>query len=227
MTTNCLHNAMRRSSRLVPLLALPLLAPVLSPPVRAASPRETVQQQQFGIVDFQDCAAKSKLKTDLDMQFAQFRNNIQGIFNKLKEGNAIFLNKQEMTELAAILEKAEKATDAEKKRGMELQTKADQRAGTLNRLSGTSVLKPEEKKELENLNQMQNEGIPVLNEIGNEYTRRIDERGKGFEEQLEKIVKDAVKKVAQEKNLAMVFNANVVIYAAIDITQDVIKILQK
>lgn len=218
---------MRRPSRLVSLLALPFLAPLVSPPAHAVSLREAAQQQQFGIVDFQECAAKSKLKAELDMQFAQFRNKMQDTFNKLKEGNVIFLNKQEMTELAAIYEKAEKATEAEKKRSTELQTKADQRAGTANRLATIAQLKPEEKKELETLTQMQNDGVPLINEIGNDTIRRIEDKGKVFEEQLEKVIKDAVKKVAQEKSLAMVFNANIVIYAALDITEDVIKVLQK
>lgn len=227
MTKIRLHNAMRRLSLMVPLMALPLLSPALTPSVVAAPARPVVQQQLFGIVDFQECAAKSKLKTDLDMQFTQFRSKIQDNFNKLKESNVIFLNKQEMSELAGIYEKGDKATEAEKKRGMELQTKADQRAGTLTRLATNPNLKPEEKKELESLNQMQNDGVSLINEIGNEYQRRIEDKGKAFEEQLEKIVKDAVKKIAQEKNLAMVFNANVVIYAALDITEDVIKVLQK
>lgn len=217
---------MLRRSLVALCLLLPLTGALLPKAAQAAPARESFQQQ-FGIVDFQECAAKSKLKTDLDAQFGKYRSDMLAVFNKLKEGNAIFLSKQEMSELAAIYEKADKATDAEKKRSMELQTKADQRAGTLNRLAQTSAPKPEEKKEMETLNQIQNEGIPLLNEIGNDYQRRIDEKGKGFEEQLEKIVKDAVKKVAQEKTLALVFNANVVIYAAVDITQDVIKVLQK
>jgi len=218
--------AMLRRS-LVALCVLLPLGGALVPTAAQAAPSGAALQQQFGIVDFQECAAKSKLKTDLDAQFGKYRSDMLAVFTKLKEGNAIFLSKQEMNELAAIYEKGDKGTDAEKKRGMELQTKADQRAGTLNRLVQTTMPKPEEKKEMETLNQLQNEGVPLLNEIGNDYQRRIDEKGKGFEEQLEKIVKDAVKKVAQEKSLALVFNANVVIYAAVDITEDVIKLLQK
>lgn len=218
--------AMLRPTLVALSVLLPLGSLALTPAAHAAPPA-TALQQQFGIVDFQECAAKSKLKTDLDAQFGKYRNDMLAVFTKLKEGNAIFLNKQEMNELAAIYEKADKASDAEKKRATELQTKADQRAGTLNRLITTTNPKPEEKKEMETLNQLQNDGVPLLNEIGSDYQRRIDEKGKGFEEQLEKIVKDAVKKVAQEKSLALVFNANVVIYAAVDITEDVIKVLQK
>jgi Skp family chaperone for outer membrane proteins len=216
-----------RSTRLVRALvpvALTLLGGICLP---ALTPTAAHAQQQFGIVDFQLCAAQSKLKKDLDGQFEQYRRGMLAVFNRLKEGNAIFLNKQEMTELAAIYDKADKATPAENTRAADLQKKADQSAGTLTRLAGLSTLKDDEKKELERLNTLQNEGIPLLNEIGAEYERRIKEKGENFEDQLEKAVKGAVKKVAQEKSLAMVFNANVVIYAATDITDDVVKILQK
>ena len=213
-----------QSFRLFAPVALTLLGGVGIP---ALTPAPAHAQQQFGIVDFQECAKQSKLKKDLDGQFETFKRSMLGDFNRLKEGNAIFLTKQEMTELAAIYEKGDKTTPAEKTRAADLQKKADQSAGTLNRLGGQQQLKDDEKKELERLNTLQNEGIPILNEIGADYERRITEKGTNFETQLEKIVKDAVKKVAQEKNLALIFNANVVIYAATDITEDVVKLLQK
>ena len=213
-----------QSFRLFAPVALTLLGGVGIP---ALIPAPAHAQQQFGIVDFQECAKQSKLKKDLDGQFETFKRSMLGVFNRLNEGNAIYLTKQEMTELAAIYEKGDKTTPAEKTRAADLQKKADQSAGTLNRLGGQQQLKDDEKKELERLNTLQNEGIPILNEIGADYERRITEKGTNFETQLEKIVKDAVKKVAQEKNLALIFNANVVIYAATDITEDVVKLLQK
>ena len=214
-----------RCVRLFAPLALSLLGGVAAP---LLTPAPAQAQQQFGIVDFQSCAAQSKLKKDLDGQFDLYRRAMLTVFNRLKEGNAIFLTKAEMTELSGIYEKADKASAAETARATDLQKKADQSAGTLNRLAGTAgTLKDDEKKELERLSGVQNEGIPILNEIGADYERRIKEKGDGFENQLEKAVKEAVKKVAQEKSLALVFNANVVIYAATDITEDVVKILQK
>ena len=214
-----------RTVRFLAPLALSLLGGVA---LSLVTPAPAHAQQQFGIVDFQSCAAQSKLKKDLDGQFDIFRKGMQGVFNRLKEGNVIFLSKQEMNELSAIYEKGDKATAAETTRATDLLKKADQSAGTLNRLVQTQgTLKDAEKKELERLNNLQNEGIPVLNEIGADLERRIKEKGDAFEDQLVKAVKEAVKKVAQEKNLAMVFNSNVVIYASTDITDDVVKILQK
>jgi Skp family chaperone for outer membrane proteins len=221
-----LQYRMRSTRSLRPFLpvALALLGGVCLP---ALTPAPAHAQQQFGIVDFQECAKQSKLKKDLDGQFDSFKRSMLGVFTKLKEGNAIFLTKQEMNELAAIYEKGEKSTPAEKMRAADLQKKADQSAGTITRLGGQAQLNDMEKKELERLNTLQNEGIPLLNEIGAEYEKRITDKGAEFENQLEKVVKDAVKKVAQEKNLALIFNANVVIYAATDITEDVVKVLQK
>jgi Skp family chaperone for outer membrane proteins len=214
----------RQSFKPLLSLALTLLSGVCLP---ALIPTAACAQQQFGIVDFQECAKQSKLKKDLDGQFDAYKRGMLGVFNKLKEGNAIFLTKAEMGELAGIYEKGDKATAAEKTRAADLQKKADQSAGTITRLGGQAQLSDAEKKELERLSALQNEGIPLLNEIGADYEKRITDKGTDFENQLEKAVKDAVKKVAQEKSLALIFNANVVIYAATDITEDVVKILQK
>ncbi len=213
-----------RCVRILTPLVLSLLGGVTA---TLLTPVPAHAQQQFGIVDFQSCAAQSKLKKELDGQFDSYRKSMLTFFNRLKEGNAIFLTKAEMAELSAIYEKADKATAAETTRAADLQKKADQSAGTLNRLASTAQLKDDEKKELERLSSVQNEGIPLLNDIGADYERRIKDKGDTFENQLEKAVKEAVKKVAQEKSLALVFNSNVVIYAATDITEDVVKILQK
>lgn len=184
-------------------------------------------QQTFAIVDFQACAAKSKMKQEMDTQFGAIKSSLLAVFQKLKDGNAIFLNKAEMTELAGLLEKADKANDAEKKRIQALQDQADKGAGTLKRLEGTPTLTDEQKKELERLVQLQQDGVQLLQGIGDDYQKRIEEQGRGFEEKLELAVKETVKKIAEEKKITMVFNANVVIYAALDITEDVIKVLQK
>ena len=99
-----------RCVRLFAPLALSLLGGVAAP---LLTPAPAQAQQQFGIVDFQSCAAQSKLKKDLDGQFDLYRRAMLTVFNRLKEGKAIFLTKSEMTELSGIYEKADKASAAE------------------------------------------------------------------------------------------------------------------
>jgi Skp family chaperone for outer membrane proteins len=184
-------------------------------------------QQSFATVDFQECAKKSKLKTELDQQFESVRNGLLGVFQKLKDGNSIFLNKAELTELAGILEKGDKSTDAEKKRLVVLQEQADKSSGTLKRLQETPTLTVPQKTDLERLAQLQQDGVQLLQSIGDEYTKRIEEQGRGLEDRLDKAVRAAVKKIAEEKKIALVFPSNVVVYSASDITEDVVKELQK
>lgn len=183
-------------------------------------------QGQFAIVNFRKCATESKFKQELDAKFAELRKRLEGVFQKLKDANAVFLSAAEIKELAGLYEKAQPA-DAEKKRVETLQQIADQRAGAARRLDNTATLTDEQKKELEKLAQMQQDGAAALQEVGTDYQKRVEGQGADFEEQLAAKVKDAVASVAKEKNLLIVFDSNVVVYAAADITPDVIKILQK
>ena len=185
------------------------------------------QTVQFGIVNFRKCAAESKLKQELDVKFAELRRQLEGVFQKMRDANAVFLSPAEIKELAGLYEKAQ-PSDVEKKRIEALQQLADQRAGAAKRLENTAgTLNDEQKKELEKLAQMQQDGATALQGVGDDFKQRIDTRGQEYEDQLAAKVKEAVAAIAKEKNLALVFNADVVIYAATDVTPDVIKALQK
>jgi len=179
-------------------------------------------QGQFAIVDFQRCANESKLKAELDAKFAARQKGLTAVFEKLKGASAVFLIK----ELAGLYEKAQ-ANDTEKKRIETLQQIADQRAGAARRLENTANPTDEQKKELERLAQSQQDGAAALQAVGNEYQQRVEKQGGDFEEQLSAKVKEAVAEVAKQKSLTLVFDAAVVVYAAADITPDVLKILQK
>lgn len=184
-------------------------------------------QTNFAIVNFRKCAAESKLKQELDVKFAEVRKQLEGVFQKMRDANAVFLSPAEIKELAGLYEKAQPA-DADKKRIEALQQLADQRAGAAKRLENTAgTLNDEQKKELEKLAQAQQDGAAALQAVGDEFKQRIESKGQEFEDQLAAKVKDVVAAVAKEKNITLVFNADVVVYAAADITPDVIKSLQK
>lgn len=183
-------------------------------------------QANFAIVDFRRCANESKFKAELDAKFATLRKQLEEIFQKMKAANAFFLSPAEIKELAALYEKAQ-PNDTEKKRIETLQQIADQRAGAARRLENTANPTDEQKKELERLAQSQQDGAAALQAVGNEYQQRVEKQGGDFEEQLSAKVKEAVAEVAKQKSLTLVFDAAVVVYAAADITPDVLKILQK
>jgi len=183
-------------------------------------------QGNFAIVDFRRCANESKFKAELDSKFAAMRKQLEDIFQKMKAANAFFLSVAEIKELAALYEKAQ-PNDTEKKRIETLQQIADQRAGAARRLENTANPTDEQKKELERLAQSQQDGAAALQAVGNEYQQRVEKQGGDYDVQLSAKVKEAVAEVAKQKNLTLVFDAAVVVYASADITPDVLKILQK
>lgn len=184
------------------------------------------QAPNFAIVNFRKCAADSKLKQELDVQFAEVRKQLEGVFQKLRDANSVFLSPAEIKELAGLYEKTQ-PNDTEKKRIEALQTLADQRGGAAKRLDNTANLNDDQKKELEKLAQLQQDGAAALQAVGDEFKQRIEAKGQEFEDKLAAKVKEAVAAIAKEKNITLVFNADVVVYAASDITPDVIKALQK
>ena len=183
-------------------------------------------QAQFAIVDFQRCANESKLKAELDGKFAAKQKGLTAVFEKLKGASAVFLSPAEVKELAGLYEKAAPG-DNEKKRIETLQQIADQRAGAVRRLENTATPTDEQKKELEKLGQMQQDGAAALQEIGTDFQKQLEALEAEYGGQLSAKVKEVVGQVAKERNIALVFSAQVVVYAAADITPDVIKILQK
>ena len=73
------------------------------------------QAQQFGIVNFRRCAQESKMKVELDAKFAEISKQLLSVFQKMKDANAVFLDANEIKELAALYEKLQ-PSDADKKR---------------------------------------------------------------------------------------------------------------
>ncbi|MFM7322828.1 MAG: OmpH family outer membrane protein, partial [Armatimonadota bacterium] len=75
--------------------------------------------------------------------------------------------------------------------------------------------------------QMQQDGAAALQEIGANFQKQLEALEGEYGGQLSAKVKEVVGQVAKERNIALVFSSQVVVYAAADITPDVIKILQK
>jgi Skp family chaperone for outer membrane proteins len=184
------------------------------------------QAQQFGIVNFRRCAQESKMKAELDTKFAEISKQLLSVFQKMKDANAVFLDANEIKELAALYEKAQ-PSDSDKKRIEALVGKADLKQGAAKRLDQTVNPTAEQKQELQKLAQAQQDGAAILQAVGDDFQKRVDAKAAELEEQLAVKVREVVAQVAKEKNLALVFDSGLVIYASLDITADVLKVLQK
>lgn len=192
----------------------------------SAQPATYAQAQQFGIVNFRRCAQESKMKLELDAKFAETSKQLLSVFQKMKDANAFFLETPEIKELAALYEKLQ-PSDTDKKRIEALVGKADLKQGAAKRLDQTVNPTAEQKQELQKLAQAQQDGASVLQAVGDDFQKRVDAKAGELEEQLAVKVREVVAQVAKEKAITLVFDSGLVIYAALDITLDVLKILQK
>jgi Skp family chaperone for outer membrane proteins len=184
------------------------------------------QAQQFAIVDFNKCADESKLKAELDIKLSELQKSLNNVFQKMKDANAVFLDSTEIKELAALYEKPQ-PSDADKKRIEALVGKADLKQGAAKRLDQTVNPTAEQKQELQKLAQAQQDGATVLQSIGDDFRNRLQVRDKELSSQLIVRVKEVVAQVAKEKNITVVFDTTIAVFASLDITADVLKVLQK
>lgn len=182
-------------------------------------------QGQFGVVDFQRCISESKARQTAAMEFDTLQKSLNAVLGKLDQPGVAFLSKAEITELLSLYEKTA-PSDAEKKRIGEIETKADQQIGAMKRLESTNPLNDDQKKQIQTLADAQQLGVQTLKEIQRVYQGRLEQKDGELSSNISKIVKEAVAKVAKEKNLAMVFGADQVVYAQVDITEDVLKVVK-
>lgn len=182
-------------------------------------------QGQFGVVDFQRCVGESKARQQAAADFDTLQKSLNAVLGKLDQPGVAFLSKAEITELLGLYEKTA-PSDAEKKRIGELETKADQQIGAMKRLESTNPLSDDQKKQIQTLMDAQQVGVQTLKEIQRIYQGKLEQKDGELSANIAKIVREAVAKVAKEKNLAMVFGADQVVYAQVDITEDVLKVVK-
>jgi Skp family chaperone for outer membrane proteins len=187
--------------------------------------RPSGAQVQFGAVDFQRCVDESKANAEAAKEFMVLQSALNAVLGKLSQPGVAYLSKAEISELLALYEKTA-PSDAEKKRIGELETKADQQIGAVKRLETTNPLSDEQKKQYQTLLETQQAGVQGLQEIQRVYQKRLEEKNGELSGKVTRSVREAVAKVSKEKNLVLVFGADQVLYAQVDITEDVLKVVK-
>jgi Skp family chaperone for outer membrane proteins len=179
-------------------------------------------QGQFGVVDFQRCIDESKARQQAAAEFEVLEKSLNGVLSKLNQPGVSFLSKAEIVEVLGLYEKTA-PSDAEKKRIGEIEAKADQQIGAMKRLESTNPLNDDQKKQIQALAEAQQNGIAVLKDIQRVYQSKLQQKDGELSASIAKTVREAVAKVAKEKNLTLVFGTEQAIYAQVDITEDVLK----
>lgn len=201
------------------LLALP------SPEARAQN-QPPATGAKFGSVDVPRIMNESKARQRDGAELQQLIGTLREVVQKLQDSSARFLTEPEIKELAALFEK-KMPTEAEKKRLSQLTDAAAIKSSAMRRLENTANATPEESKQLSELTAAAQKGQESLKNLGTEFQRRLEKREVELNDKTITEIRGVIAKIAQEKGLTVVFDSAVAIYTANDITDDVIKQINK
>lgn len=191
-----------------------------------AQAQQTPGMPVFGSVNVQQVMNDSKQrKADAD-ELNGMVQGIRGVLQQLQEGGARYLTEAEIKELAGLLEK-KMPTDVEKKRISELDDKGSLKAVQKQRLEQTPMPTAEQNKQLADLDGSAQKGLAILKQMSEDYARRVQDREVELNNKTVLAIKAIIAKVSKEKGISVVFDSQVAIYTANDLTDEIIKQINK
>lgn len=179
-------------------------------------------------VDFQKIVSESKLRNSISSELQAMRTR----FDKqlARRDNMPFLTEAEQKELDAIdLKDVTARTDAEKKRWDELVKKAGDLSNEIQALrqKPEKDLTDADKKKIQEAEQAFVKAQQQYAALRDQLTNEIQQFEKTNSEKLLKEIRTAVAKIAEPKGITMVFNSEVVLYAGVDLTTQVLAEINK
>lgn len=191
-----------------------------------AKQEKSVQLPSFGSVNLQRVVGESKgNKTDAEA-FKTYAEALNKVLGQLADGGARFLSDAEIRELAALYQKPT-LTQAEKTRMSDLEDKGAAAGARKKKLENTPNPSDADKKTYADLSASEEKGIQAIKSIQADFQKQLEGKDDEMAKKLEGDVRTAVAKVAKERGITVVFSNTTVVYAATDVTDDVIKAMNK
>jgi Skp family chaperone for outer membrane proteins len=208
------------------ILALAVLAAAFGSAFAAAVPQAA---PVFGSVNLDKVLSSYDKKQTYDQQLQAYQAQLE---QRLElRGTNKLLTTEEFNQLADLIAKANPA-DTDKNKIEELQNLAKQRDQEYQSLQQKPNATDAEKAQLKDLQAKIDKAAAEFDDSKAKSESDLSKKYNELSEQLTKEVEAAVAAVAKEKNLAMVFSKSLgrtelVVYSSNDITDDVIKKLNK
>ncbi len=178
----------------------------------------------FGSVDIQKLQTQSTKKTKYDADLHALADRLDTAF-KLQAAS-VMLNKADQTELGTLLSKAA-ATDKDRDRIAALQAQSSKDVLTYQDLQQKKDPTPADTSQLAALNSQYEAGKTALQDIGDGYQAQLKTLSEKDNTEFTQTVREAIAAVAQQKGLSVVFTSDIAVYTTNDITDDVVKRLNK
>ena len=202
--------------------ALALAGAVSGAPARAAEASPAASQ--FGSVDVQKILTGFTKKAAYDQQIQQLQARLAGYMQQ--QSASPMLSKEDQAQLGDLLAKPN-PTDQDKATISQLQQKSTQAVQEMAGLAQKQNPTDADKSRLADLNKQQDAGKQALEDTYKGYQDQAQKATEDLSQKLSQEVKAAIVEVAKQHSLAVVFDAQVAIYTANDITDDVVKRLNK
>jgi len=178
----------------------------------------------FGSVDIAKVQTQSTRKAKYDADLHALADRLDSQFRQ--QTASVMLTKAEQTELGGLMGKTRQG-DADTARITALQTKASAAAQELTDLQQKKEPSAADSNRLATLTSQYEAGKAALQEIGDGYQAQLKTLSDADNAEFTRAVKEAIVAVAQQKGLSVVFTSDVAVYTANDITDDVVKRINK
>lgn len=178
----------------------------------------------FGNVDLNKIQQSYNKRADLEKNLQQIGDSLSSAMKVQAASDMLTVDEQK--QLGQLLVKAN-PSDADRAAIAKLQSQSRDLANELVGLQQKQNLSDTEKARLESLTKKQQGGKAALDQVNADYTQQVQQAQEKASNQFADIVKAAIASVAKEKNLSVVFESGVAVYTANDITDDVVKKLNK
>jgi len=201
--------------------ALTLLSLAAAKPVAAAPAAGTLV---IGSVDISRLQAGSTRKAKYDNDLHALADRLDAAF-KVQATN-LMLDLGDQAELGTLLS-SPRPSEADRAKITALETKATANSQRLIDLQQKKDPTPSDTAQLGQLNDMNAAGQKIVTDIGAGYQARLKKLNDDDTAAFTQAVKDAITATAQQRGLTVVFTSDVAVYTTNDITDDVIKRINK
>lgn len=178
----------------------------------------------FGMVDLKRVVDEYEQRKVLESQLQQMSDQMRA---KLQwRANNLLLEEAEINEYEKLASLSN-PTEQQKQRMQQIEQKSQQLNQELSQLRQKNPPSEQEVQRINQLTTIENRNKEALRQQQDQFEQQLSARRDGMINQLLQDIRKAVAAIAQEKGLAVVFDSTQVLFASNDITDDVIKRLNK
>ena len=184
----------------------------------------TASGTTFGSVDVQKVLAGYSKKGALDAEVQDLTKHLDDAFKI--QASSPMLSHDQQVQLGTLLQKTG-PSDAELAQITALEASSKKDSDDLAALQTSKTLSDADKAKLDTLTKQQQLGQQTLQDIASSYRDQVQAQNEKLSGEMSDVIKATIADVAKKKGLDVVFDSQVAIYTANDITTDVLAKLNK